>query len=120
MKLVVIGLIVLSALGYAGCGSGEPNVVPAPTAKTPTPVPTPLIPKDGDYPGRGKVTKIDMKLGSVELDHEEIAGVMPAMKMELYVSDKAMLTGLKVGDQVDFILRYKHPTETIVKIEKSK
>jgi len=72
------------------------------------------------YTGRGNVTKIDMKLGSVELDHEEITGVMPAMKMELYVSDKAMLNGLKAGDQVDFILRYKHPTETIVKIEKSK
>jgi len=72
------------------------------------------------YTGRGNVTKIDMKLGSVELDQEEITGVMPAMKMELYVSDKAMINGLKAGDQVDFILRYKHPTETIVKIEKSK
>ena len=26
--------------------------------------------------------------------------------------------GLKAGDEVDFVLRYQHPTETIVKITK--
>ena len=43
---------------------------------------------------------------------------MPAMIMQINVSDKAILDGIKVGDQVDFVLRYKHPTETIVKITK--
>lgn len=78
------------------------------------------MPKDGDYPGKGKVTKINNELGSVELDHEEIAGVMPRMIMEFYVSDKAMLKGLSVGDQVDFMLRHKGSSETIVKISKAK
>lgn len=85
-----------------------------------TPVSTASVPKDGDYPAKGKVTKINDKLGSVELDHEEIVGVMPRMIMEFYVSDKAMLKGLKVGDQVDFILRHKGSSETIVKITKAK
>ena len=75
-------------------------------------------PKDGNYPGRGKVTKINMELGSVELDHEEIVGLMPAMIMEFYVSDKWLLTELTVGDQVDFVVQYKHPSETIVSIKK--
>jgi len=77
-------------------------------------------PVDGNYPGKGKVTKINKELGSVELDHEEIVGVMPPMIMEFYVHEKWLLKGLKVGDEVDFILRYAHPSETIVSITKIK
>ena len=77
-------------------------------------------PKDGNYPGKGKVTKINTDLGSVELDHQEIVGVMPPMIMEFYVKDKSVLGDIKVGDEVDFILEYKHPSETIVEIKKSK
>lgn len=86
----------------------------------PTSAPTAIPLKDGDFPGKGKVTKIDNKLGSVELDHEEIVGVMPRMIMEFYVSDKSMLKGLAVGDQVDFVLRQKGGSETIIKISKAK
>ncbi len=81
---------------------------------------SPVRPKDADYPGKGTVTKIDLQLGSVEMDHEEIPGLMPPMRMEFYVSDKKMLDGLKVGDRVDFAIRYKGGTETVVKLEKSK
>ena len=84
------------------------------------PVPASTQPKDGNYPSTGKVTKINMDLGSVELDHQEIVGVMPAMIMEFYVKDKSLLDGLKVGDEVDFVLEYKHPSETIVSIKKTK
>jgi Cu/Ag efflux protein CusF len=77
-------------------------------------------PRDGDYPGKGKVTKINTDLGSIELNHEEIVGVMPAMIMEFYVKDKALLNGLTVGDNVEFTLEYKHPSETIVGITKVK
>ena len=64
------------------------------------------------------MTKINMELGSVELDHEETVGVMPPMIMEFYVKEKALLDGLKVGDHVDFVLEQKHPAETIVAIKK--
>ena len=111
-------VVVLTACGGDKAGNIAPVAAPN-TAVTPTPALTVSIPKDGDYPGRGKVTKINGQAGSVELDHEEIKGVMPAMIMEIFVSDKAMLSGLKEGDRVDFILRYKHPTETIIKITKT-
>jgi len=78
-----------------------------------------MIPKDGNYNAKGRVTKIDMNLGSVELDHEDIPGVMGPMVMEFTLKDKAQLKGLKVGDNVDFVLEYKHPTEIIVDIKKT-
>ena len=64
------------------------------------------------------MTKINLEIGSVELDHEEIKGAMPAMIMEFYVSDKKMLDNLKVGDKVDFVLEDNAGAEQIIKIRK--
>jgi Cu/Ag efflux protein CusF len=68
---------------------------------------------------KGVVTKIDLKLGSVELDHEEIKGIMPAMIMEFFVKDKKMLDGLKLGDKVNFTLEDNKGAEVIIKLSKS-
>jgi Cu(I)/Ag(I) efflux system protein CusF len=86
----------------------------------PAPVKTPFIPKNGDYESRGKVTRIEMQGGSVEIDHEEIPGAAPAMKKEFQVSDGSMLGGLKLGDEVNFTLRYNNGQETIVAISKTR
>jgi Cu/Ag efflux protein CusF len=59
-----------------------------------------------------------MELGSVELDHEDIPGLMPAMIMEFYVKDKQMLVPLKVGDKVEFTIEEKNNTEIISAIKK--
>ncbi len=121
MKTITLTLsIILLLLAIACSGANENKAVKTPLRAEPTPVPTSTIPKDGDYPAKGKVTKINNELGSIELDHEEIVGVMPRMIMEFYVKNKAELKPLKVGDQVDFVLEYKHPTETIVSIKKAK
>ena len=72
------------------------------------------------FDGKGVVTKINLELGSVALDHEEIKGLMPAMQgMEFYVSDKKMLDNLKVGDRVSFVLEDNAGAERIVGIKKS-
>lgn len=71
------------------------------------------------YNGTGKVTKINLQLGSVELDHEEIKGLMPKMVMEFYVADKSELDDLKIGDRVDFVLEDKAGAERISSIKKA-
>src|SRR5688572_11978028 len=119
MKLMTV--VFVSCLVAASCDGGANTAKPvnASVAKpTATQAPTPIVPKNGDYPGKGKVTKINLELGSVELDHEEIKDVMPAMIMEFFVSDKNLLNGLKIGDNVEFTLRYKDGQETIVDIKK--
>lgn len=109
MKFVFIFLFSLPLL-LGGC-TAKPANSPVPGA------PGAAI-KDGDYKGSGKVTKINNELGSVEMDHGDIPGLMPAMRMEFYVSDKAMLEGLAVGDNVDFTILHKGGTETITKLTK--
>lgn len=118
MKIKSIAFLVLA--GLLACGgkpNGNENAKPVSTT-SPTPAPTLVIPKDGDYNGKGVVTKLNVEQGSIELDHEEIKDMMPAMQMEFFVTDKKILDGLKVGDKVDFVLRHKNPTETIVSIKK--
>ena len=114
--LIIIAAIFLSF----ACSKADVKTVTSVQQGATTPVVVSTIPNDGNYTSRGKVTKINMELVSVELDHEEIVGVMPPMIMEFYVREKSLLDGLKVGDNVDFVLEYKHPAETIVGITKIK
>lgn len=74
--------------------------------------------KNKTYNGKGVVTKINLELVSVELNHEEIEGLMPAMIMEFYVRNKSDLEALQVGDKVDFVLEYDQGKETIISIRK--
>ena len=117
--LILIGFVFV----FSGCEKSvsvakPQNVKPAQTSQV-SPVPTASIPKDGNYDGKGIVTKINNEIGSVEVNHEDIKDLMPKMQMEFYVKDKALLKGLAVGDKVDFIIEYKHPTEIISAIKKA-
>ena len=64
------------------------------------------------------MTKINNDLGSIEIDHENIPDLMPAMKMEFSVKDKAMLKPIAVGDTVTFTIDYREGTEIIIAIGK--
>lgn len=122
MRLITLILFVLASLACQKSEIVPPAGSPlkASASRAGSPSPNPGIPTDGKYDAKGVVTKINMQLGSIELDHEDIPGVMPRMIMEFYVQDKKMLDGLAVGDKVDFVLEYKHPTETIAAIKKAK
>lgn len=70
------------------------------------------------FNGKGVVTKINLELGSVELDHEAIEGSMPAMLMEFFVKEKSELNPLKIGDKVEFVLEENFGQEKIISIKK--
>lgn len=107
----------LAALLTWSCTQSAPHDHNA--ASGPTPVPTASIPKDGDYPGKGVVTQVNIEAGWVEIDHEPIEEVMPQkMKMMFNVNDKSILKDIKAGDKVEFVLEYKHPRDTVKSIKK--
>jgi Cu(I)/Ag(I) efflux system protein CusF len=56
------------------------------------------------YHGVGVVKSLNPKRPSIEIDHEDIKGLMPAMTMEFYVKDKSLLDGLKRGDRIELTL----------------
>jgi protein SCO1/2 len=56
--------------------------------------------KGKTYDVHGKVIAVDAEKKKVTLDHEDIPGLMKAMKMDFSVADAKLLEGIQAGDQV--------------------
>lgn len=56
--------------------------------------------KDKLYDVTGTVVATDPQKPAVTLDHEDIPGLMKAMKMEFKAADAKLLDGLRPGDAV--------------------
>lgn len=54
------------------------------------------------YEAVGTVKALDPKLPSIEIDHEDVKGLMPAMQMWFHVKDASLIQGLAAGDRVEF------------------
>ena len=93
--LAVVALTLVSAAGCRkeGAQANQSNVS-GPAAAVQTTV----------YHGVGVVMATKPQLPSIEIDHEEIKALMPAMQMEFYVKDKALLDGIKPGDRIEFTI----------------
>jgi protein SCO1/2 len=76
----------------AACGMNDPGPV------------LPDVP-DGVYEFRGTIVAVDRPRRIVEIDHEAIPGVMPAMTMPYEVENVALLDGIAVGDRIRGTLR---------------
>jgi Cu/Ag efflux protein CusF len=70
------------------------------------------------YDVRGKVVAVDPAKPAVTLDHEDIPGLMKAMRMEFAVTDANLLKGLKVGDQVQGQLKAGEAGFVLTHLEK--
>jgi Cu/Ag efflux protein CusF len=68
------------------------------------------------FEGVGRVVAVDAKNGTVTIDHEDIPGLMPAMRMRFNVERRADLAGLKKGDAVRFSLGSRGDEMVIVSI----
>jgi Cu/Ag efflux protein CusF len=55
---------------------------------------------------------------SIEINHQEIKGYMPAMQMEFPVKDRSLLDSINTGDKVDFTLEVNQGIERIIVIHK--
>jgi Cu/Ag efflux protein CusF len=91
--------------------SAQPTIAPSP--------PYPLAVVGKPYPGRGVVTLINLKEGWIEINHEPIAELMPAMQMEWSVKDPALLRQVKVGDTVEFVVVENGKGELITELKKA-
>lgn len=79
MSRLVVGCFLLGTLMLAGCSREDES-------------------KEKIYPIVGTIFAIEPAKKWVILDHEDIPGLMKAMRMTFEVEDPAVLEGKKVGD----------------------
>ena len=106
ISCLVFGLI--TACGQHG-GSSQP---------TPTPSGPAAAVQTNTYQGVGIVKSLNLKRPGIEIDHEDIVGLMPAMQMEFPVTESALLTGVAVHDRIDFTIRDGTGEMTVIAIKK--
>ncbi|HEX7772515.1 MAG TPA: copper-binding protein [Pyrinomonadaceae bacterium] len=70
------------------------------------------------YQGVGVVKGLNPNAPAIEIDHEEIVGLMQAMQMEFPVTDVAILRGLAVNDRIDFTVVGKDGQMRVTDIKK--
>lgn len=104
--LIVAALIALP-IALAGCDKkpDAPQAEAPKAAASADAMPGMAMPEGSKMDkGTGTVTAIDAAAGKITLDHEAIAAVgWPAMKMG-FSAKPDVLTGIAVGDKVDFDL----------------
>jgi Cu/Ag efflux protein CusF len=69
-------------------------------------------------PVRGVIRGVDTQAALVTLEHDEIPGLMMAMTMPFPVVDPAILEGLSVGDEVDFVVKQEGERTVVTQIRR--
>jgi protein SCO1 len=97
--------------------SAPPTPSPSPTNVKPIAVYPPAV-IGKPYPGKGVIKIIKRQEGWIEIDHEDIPELMPAMVMEWSLEKSSLFDGLKVGDKVAFTVVETGKGELITEIKK--
>jgi Cu/Ag efflux protein CusF len=107
-------IVICVALVFGAC-SKQPvsKETPAPTPSASTAALQP-----NTYQGVGVVKGLNLKAPAIEIDHEEIVGLMQGMQMEFPVTDGALLSGLAVNDRIDFTIVEKDGEMKVTAIKK--
>ena len=117
-------LIILSPLLISSCQKPERAVqtaqpVPASSTIPPRPPGYPPPVMNQPYPATGVVVLINRKEGWIEINHDEIKGLMPAMQMEFWVKDKSLFDNAKAGDRVDFTIVETEKGEYLTELKRA-
>jgi len=117
--LVALACLISFSVSCKRQTSSPTTPAPSPTPQNLKPIgvaPPPVIGKP--YPGKGVVKLINRKEGWIEIDHEDIVDLMPAMEMEWSVEKSSLLDNLKVGDKINFTVVETGKGEIITTIKK--
>ena len=74
-------------------------------------------PAIGRHPAHGIVEDVDREHAQVLIDHEDIAGLMPAMTMNFVVPDAQVLAKLERGQVIDFEVDFTGRSYEVVDVE---
>ena len=95
----------------------RPTPATATSGPRPPGFPPPVM--NQPYPATGVVVLINRKEGWIEINHEEIKGLMPAMQMEFWVKNRSLLEKVKAGDQIDFTVVETETGEYLTELKRA-
>ncbi|HET6974871.1 MAG TPA: copper-binding protein [Pyrinomonadaceae bacterium] len=104
-------VIICAALIVAAACNKQP-------ANTPQPVGPAAAVATNSYKGTGVVKSINIKAPAIEIDHQDIDDLMPAMQMEFPVSDANLLNDIAVNDHIDFTVEAAKGEMKVIAIKK--
>jgi Cu/Ag efflux protein CusF len=76
-------------------------------------------PPDAAKPGHGVIRGLDAQAAVVTIEHGEIPDLMMAMTMPFSVDDPAILEGVAVGDEVDFLVKQDGDRYVVTQIRRN-
>jgi len=123
MRRILLITLLACAFSTACSGSGDhanhnaATASPSPSSPAAATGPAAAV-APRTYPGVGTVKALNPKAPSIEIDHGDIEGLMPAMQMEFGVSDGALLNGLAVNDRIDFTIEDRTGVMRVIAITK--
>jgi len=98
-----------------GLGGSAPSGPVAKGAEAAAPAAAPIAPAAVGHKAEGSVDGIDLKAGTLTLNHGPVASLKwPAMTMEFKVANAGLLSGLKPGQAVAFEFVERQPGEYVV------
>jgi len=117
--LVIVPLLLIASCQKQGPAAQTAQTKPATatSAKGPPGYPPPVM--NQPYPATGVVVLINRKEGWIEINHDEIKGLMPAMQMEFWVKDKSLFDNAKAGDRVDFTIVETEKGEYLTELKRA-
>ena len=95
----------------------QPTPATATSGQRPPGYPPPVM--NQPYPATGVVVLINRKEGWIEINHDDIKGLMPAMQMEFWVKDRSLLEKVKAGDQIDFTVVETETGEYLTELKRA-
>ncbi|HEX5873366.1 MAG TPA: copper-binding protein [Pyrinomonadaceae bacterium] len=114
--MIRVFVFCLALLVIAGCNKQTAhNHVATPS---PSPVGPAAAVQTRTYEGVGIVKSLNPDRPGIEIDHEEVVGLMPAMQMEFPVPNRSLLNGIAVNDRIDFTIEDGVGEMTVVAIKK--
>ena len=117
--LVIVPLLLITSCQKPerAAQTAQPTPAMATSAKGPPGYPPAVM--NQPYPATGVVVLINRKEGWIEINHDEIKGLMPAMQMEFWVKDKSLFDNARAGDRVDFTIVETEKGEYLTELKRA-
>lgn len=118
--VIICGLTLVTSLAACKKEAEAPKPTETTAAKTGDMSEMPMTSAAKHGNSTGTVTAIDAAKGTLTLDHGEIAALQwPAMKME-FSATPHLLSGIKVGDKVEFEIEWDGKAGVVTAMNKSR